>query len=84
MNEWISVKDRLPNEKGEYLCYFQASYGEWINISKFSFNLEEVDSFDFYGKNRNGWYGYDSEWGYFERDNITHWMPLPEAPKEEV
>lgn len=26
----------------------------------------------------NGW------WGGYDRDGITHWMPLPEPPKEET
>ena len=84
MSEWISVKDRLPTESGEYLCYFQASHGEWMNVVRFTLNLEQVDDYNFSGKNRSGWYDYDSEWGYFEKSKVTHWMFLPEASKDET
>jgi hypothetical protein len=52
MNEWISVKDRLPNKKGDYLCHFKTSYGSWMRIVSFSTNLEQVDDCDFRGKRR--------------------------------
>ena len=29
-----------------------------------------------------GFHFYDSEWGDVTVDNVTHWMPLPEPPKE--
>ena len=29
-----------------------------------------------------GWHFYDSEWGDVTVDDVTHWMPLPEPPKE--
>ena len=80
MPEWFSVKDRLPDENGNYLC----CWGEHKSIVIFSFakNLRKVDKYDFKGINRAGWYDCDSEWGYCERTNVTHWMPLPELPKE--
>ena len=28
--------------------------------------------------------GYDSEYGHVSDDSVTHWMPLPEPPKEEA
>lgn len=84
MAEWISVEDRLPNKNGTYLCC-QEFYGhKSISIYSFAKNLRKVDKYDFQGINRAGWYDYDIEWGYCERDNVTHWMPLPELPKEKV
>lgn len=78
MTEWISVEDRLPDEDGKYLCCRSNKY---IGIYSFTQNLRKVDKYDFAGKNRKGWYDYDSEWGYCEIHSITHWMPLPELPK---
>ena len=77
--EWISVKDRLPKEDGMYLGYFKSGY---MYIAYFAKNLEKVDKYDFYKRRRKGWYQYDSEWGHCERDDVTHWMPLPNMPKE--
>lgn len=82
MTEWISVKDRLPKKNGKYLCFKVNNVlpGGYVRIYFFANNLKKVDKYDFYDANRNGWYDYDSEWGYYEVSNITHWMPLPEPP----
>lgn len=32
MNKWISVKDRLPDKKGEYICFLE---GKGIRIKEF-------------------------------------------------
>jgi hypothetical protein len=81
MNRWISVKDSLPNENGLYLCFCKG-YGNhhYYDVVTFANCLEKVDKYDFEGRNRCGWYNYDSEYGYYEQD-VTHWMPLPEPPK---
>jgi hypothetical protein len=82
MNKWISVKDRLPDKNGKYLCYCGESFIKTTDIYSFAKNLKKVDKYDFRDK-KAGWYSYDSEWGYFERSGVTHWMPLPEPPKED-
>ena len=71
MNDWISVKDRLPKINNKYLCVLN---NRTISICSFAHNLKKVD--------KSGWYDYDGEWGYYEVSNVTHWMPLPELPKE--
>lgn len=83
MGEWISVKDRLPSEDGEYLCCTDFNGHKAMHIYSFAKNLRKVDKYDFKGQNRPGWYDYDSEWGYGEMHGVTHWMSLPELPKEE-
>lgn len=83
MPEWISVKDRLPDKNGRYLCCKESVCGgEYIDICSFAKNLYKVDKYDFKGMKRMGWYTYDSEWGYGEMCGVTHWMPLPDLPKE--
>lgn len=77
---WISVKDRLPEEEGQYIV--TTKFG--IKISSFSNNLYKIDKYDFEdykGKQRKGFYNYDSEYGYFEQD-VLAWMPTPEPYKE--
>ena len=82
MAEWISVKERLPDKEGKYLCYCDYGCSGAISVYSFAKNLSKVDKYDFRGEKRAGWYFYDSEWGYGETESVTHWMPLPEPPKE--
>lgn len=64
---WVSVKDRLPEETGEYLFVYDNYYVTigWFNAYKAEWRL---------GLSRIGPIG---------PENITHWMPLPESPKED-
>lgn len=64
--EWISVKDRLPNE-------------EMVLVSAASVDAEKpYMSISYYDKTA-GWCLVPMLW----IDSITHWMPLPDPPKEE-
>ena len=75
---WISVKDGLPsvNNNGESKMVFvrvinKHSKEEWIEQpAKYNINIKDWIAMDFthIGK-RNG--------------IVTHWMPIPELPKEE-
>ena len=63
-------------------------YGSFYSLQIVSFtkNLNKVDRYDFPGKEykRPGWFDYDGEYGYYETgEDITHWMPLPNMPKED-
>lgn len=68
MNEWVSVKDRLPftklglfkRECPHVLTYEIGSPSMPIKVN-YIHNLE-------------------NEWAYGVTENITHWMPLPEVP----
>ena len=71
-HKWISVKDRLPDKNGEYLC-------RWINKSVSDAEYESTFGsfgywFDFWEDEYKDWISYEG---------ITHWMPLPEPPKGE-
>jgi hypothetical protein len=68
--EWISVKDRLPEKTGYYLTVVDE-----IAASKTRGVIEIQDLYE----------GVDLH--KMERilkfqDYVTHWMPLPEPPKE--
>ena len=90
-NEWISVKDRLPDEDGQYLCVYPDEEHSWIfhyAILEYANNLQNADYGNFQGIERNGFY----EWGWVEEEReemhyeiktVTHWTPLPELPKGE-
>lgn len=79
--EWISVKDRLPEEDGCYLTYASDSTAGFVVTFRFAEDGESVDEEDLY-RLKNVWYDY-GEYGYYPIEGITHWMPLPEPPKGE-
>lgn len=80
--EWIPVTERLPEEDGKYLVFEQSSGRTNTSILRFAKDARKVDRYDFKGRWKNAWYEYDSEWGHYTVDSVTHWMPLPEPPKE--
>ena len=69
---WISVKERLPESGQECLCYYVGGVYKqlsWLSLDTFY----ECDSLSgFYPRLKDAIYG-----------EVTHWMPLPEPPKEE-
>ncbi|EPQ0873758.1 DUF551 domain-containing protein [Escherichia coli] len=75
-DSWISCSDRMPDSNCLYLCwgtYFEGDEPDYIPAY-------------FFVHKTNGW----TEWQPVEDDCnpreviITHWMPLPAAPKQEV
>ena len=66
-SEWISVDDRLPEESGEYLTFHEHGSCGVIYYNS-SIHLWNVYYFD---DVRNA------------IRSVTHWMPIPEAPKME-
>ena len=69
--EWISVKDRLPEENETVLL----SDGEYVYCGGYGMvrNPREKELM-FYGDN----FGYDGDIG--PSPETTHWMPLPDPP----
>ena len=80
--KWIPVTERLPEEDGSYLCFSQYCGSGWCAVRGFAKDGRKKDEYDFQRRWKNVWYDYDSEYGYCVIDSITHWMPLPEPPKE--
>ena len=68
-HEWISVRDRLPEQLKEVLVCFDG-YGE-KSVSTATY--------------RNYFYGKEwlSNMMSLSVDSVTHWMPLPEPPEKE-
>jgi len=63
--QWIPVTERLPEERGRYLCFVQEQ--EDLGTSKYVWNC-------YFGGPEYGWAD-DTV-----KMNVTHWMPLPEPP----
>ena len=82
VQKWISVKDRLPEEDGKYLVFEQNNGRTNTSILRFAKDARKVDRYDFKSRWENAWYEYDSEWGHYTVDSVTHWMPLPEMPQK--
>ena len=71
---WISVMDGLPEEDNNYLVNVKLPYGRdpwYVCIS--TYRHVHPDKFGCFGIEKVGFtYG----------GVVTHWMPLPEPPKE--
>ena len=87
IRRWISVTERLPDENGKYLTVFTVNTippRPVIEVSCYAKDLYKIDKYDFQDKKKkSGFYQYDSEWGYFEMTDISHWMPMPIPPLPE-
>ena len=88
---WVAVTERLPTiYQGKVLCtngkeVFHAEYVPQNYI--FTMRLDDDADADKIGRKYwpEGWYEWnDCEKTHWKLDNdITHWMPLPDVPKEE-
>lgn len=67
-NEWIKCSERLP-EEGKDVLFIQKTWGNNIE-----FKIGDFDS-------KMKWWQAGS--GVIKNEYVTHWMPLPEPPKEE-
>lgn len=66
-SEWISVKDRLPEDSGEYLVYIVAN-----NMPK------NKSIITLYYTNLSKRFIYEND----NLFTVSHWMDLPQPPKE--
>ena len=78
--KWIPVTERLPDSDGKYLVSKDLWGIPCISTLRFAKDGENVCAYDLKGE-KNVWYEYDSEYGYYPVNSVTHWMPLPEPPK---
>lgn len=72
MGEWISTKDRLPELDKLVLGYTDDKKIFIVELSNYGFFKKEL---------KFSTQAEFEDW-LFELDEITHWMPLPEPPKE--
>lgn len=69
-NGWISVKDGVP-ERRKGVLFLHRSYGHNIGF----YDLE---------CRKPGYEWFSMEWTDVPSAGVTHWMPLPQPPKEEA
>ena len=76
VQEWISVKDRLPDNKEH----------DWVLAQVVEDNgFMHIPKVMEYRQQRNDWF--EETYGWLSEHNglfsVTHWMPLPNPPKGE-
>ena len=66
--QWIPVTERLPENRGHYFAHVDGGEFEFVSYGTLAY-------FD----------GKIFRWGHFSNENweeVTHWMPLPEPPRD--
>lgn len=76
VQEWISVKDRLPDNKEH----------DWVLAQVVEDNgFMHIPKVMEYRQSKNDWF--EETYGWLSEHNgaftVTHWMPLPQPPKGE-
>ena len=67
VQEWISVKNRLPENDQVVLCFMKdKAFG--------TFRVFQWNYIDWQWNDGNEW---------FDEKDVTHWMPLPQPPEGE-
>ena len=74
--EWISVEDRLPEEGQRVIYYFKHTGISIGRYTRAQWNDPETGEVVSEGDMFHGPDG-------FLTDDVTHWMPLPDAPDED-
>jgi hypothetical protein len=80
MSEWISVKENLPPIGKVCLLYQTYPKGTMFNLraDPLSRNFIIIGGLRYNGK----FISYEDQYSEKGLEHITHWMPLPEAPKD--
>ena len=81
MSEWISVKDRLPGDEQEVLVIAHGWDGRLVYVGSHK-RVEAQKSWLTGITNKSSEWSLWG-WSYLKEPMVTHWMPLPEPPKEE-
>lgn len=71
--KWISVKDRLPENSKNVLCWL----GDVILMGTYYADNDSKTKWAFFFSDNGR--QYDDYW----QELLTHWMPLPEPPAKE-
>ena len=81
VQEWVSVKDRLPDDEQEVLVIAQGWGGRLVYVGSHK-RVEAQKSWLTGITNKSSeWLLYG--WSYLKEPMVTHWMPIPQPPKGE-
>jgi len=99
LNPWVKVADRMPESGVTVLAFYKNANGlerriraEWVKANtRVSSGESEIGVYDeatdtYYDP--EGWYEQIDNWDDYtsvvvHQGEITHWMALPQAPKEQ-
>jgi hypothetical protein len=77
MSEWVIVKNALPKFNTKVLIYDE-------NSNEMEIATLELNTDDYYQDGYNQYLSWVNKEFFSDIKNPTHWMPLPNPPKEEV
>ena len=77
--EWISVKDRLPDDEQEVLVIAHGWDGRLVYVGSHK-RVEAQKSWLTGITNKSSEWSLWG-WSYLKEPMVTHWMPLPEPPE---
>lgn len=85
-HRWIDIRDRLPELNIPVLIFL----GKYHTPDIEKAILQDDNEYDRkYARKKDkyppklAWYGGYNAWPNFELDKVTHWMDMPEKPKED-
>lgn len=83
ISEWKDTNIEPPEVSGCYLTVVKNMTGGYhYRILRYAKDLYKVNSSDFSDKRgKHGWYDYDSDYGYYEWEDVVWWMELPNIPQ---
>lgn len=82
LGEWISVKDRMPDDEQEVLVIAHGWDGRLVYVGSHK-RVEAQKSWLTGITNKSSEWSLWG-WSYLKEPMVTHWMPLPEPPQEDV
>ena len=80
--KWISVNERLPEPDREILLIAHGWKERLLYIGYLHHMSAETSWLTGITSKESEWLIYG--WSYIKEPTVTHWMPLPEPPKEDA
>ena len=78
---WISVKDKLPEPEQDVLVIAHGWSDRLLYIGSYQRMEAETSWLTGVTSKASDWSLWG--WSYLREPEVTHWMPLPEPPKED-
>lgn len=80
VQEWISVEDRLPSDEQDVLVIAHGWGGRLVYVGSHKRVEAQKSCLTGITNKSSEWLLWG--WSYLKEPMVTHWMPLPQPPKE--